>query len=281
MKKVRLVIDSTVDVAKPLREKFTVVPLSIHFGEQDYVDGITITHQEFYEKLVKSPILPTTSQPTPEAFGEIFREAVEAGEQVVVLTISCKLSGTVQSAMIAAQDYPGDVFVVDSHSVTIGAGVLAEWALELAESGMSAAEIARRLTEERDNVEIVAMLDTLEYLKRGGRISKTVAFAGELLSIKPVIFIPEGEIKILGKARGARQGNTLVLKEIEKAGGIDYDRPYLLGYTGMKDDLLRQFIAGSTGLWSQGSDPDTTVIGSVVGTHAGPGAFAAAFFKKG
>lgn len=281
MKKVRLVIDSTVDVAKPLREKFTVVPLSIHFGEQDYVDGITITHQEFYEKLVTSPVLPTTSQPTPEAFGEIFREAVEAGEQVVVLTISCKLSGTVQSAMIAAQDYPEDVFVVDSHSVTIGAGVLAEWALELAESGMPAAEIARRLTEERDNVAIIAMLDTLEYLKRGGRISKTVAFAGELLSIKPVIFIPEGEIQILGKARGTRQGNTLVRKEIEKAGGVDYDRPYLLGYTGRKDDLLRQFIAGSADLWSRGSAPDTTVIGSVVGTHAGPGAVAVAFFKKG
>lgn len=278
---VRIIVDSTADLKPVLESKMTVVPLTVHFGDEEYIDGVTITHKEFYEKLVESDVLPTTSQASPAAFAEVFEEVVNAGETAVVITIASKLSGTYQSVMIAAQDYPGKIFVVDSKTVAIGTGILAELALQLAESGMPAAEIVERVKEERENVCVIALLDTLEYLKKGGRISKTVAFAGGVLNIKPVVCIKDGEILMLGKARGSKQGNNLLVDEIEKAGGVDFDKPVLLGYTGLSDALLNKYIEDSKALWQDGADTlCSVVIGSVIGTHAGPGAIAAAFFKK-
>lgn len=240
-----------------------------------------ITYDEFYKKLVECDTLPTTSQASPFTFGEYFKKVVDNGDEAVVLTLSSKLSGTYQSAMLAASEYEGKIYVVDSQSAAIGSGVLAELALSLADEGMSAKDIAKVLIKERENVCLVAMLDTLEYLKRGGRISKTVAFAGGILSIKPVICLDEGEIKVLGKARGTKQGNALVVTEIGKTGGIDFDKPVLLGYTGIEDTLLQKFIEDSNSLWECGTDAlNKTPICSVIGTHVGPGAFAAAYFKK-
>lgn len=279
--KVRILIDSTTDVTPDVRERVKVVPLTIRFGDEEYIDGVTITHQQFYEKLVESDVLPTTSQATPDVFEQAFREVVEAGESVVAITLASKLSGTYQSAMIAAQDYAGKVFVVDSQTVTIGAGILAELALHLADEGLSAAEIAEQITRERDHVRLIAMLDTLEYLKRGGRISPTLAFAGGLLSIKPVVSLREGAIEILGKARGSKQGNNLLVKEIQNAGGVRFDKPLLLGYTGLSDALLQKYITDSAFLWEGHVDTlSIEQVGSVVGTHAGPGAVAIAFFAQ-
>ena len=279
MKKVRIIVDSTADMPENVREQVTVVPLTIAFGQDTYVDGVTINHRRFYEMLVESDALPTTSQPSPDAFARLFGAVEAAGEEAVVLTVSSKLSGTYQSAMIAAEDFPGMVHVVDSRTVAIGLGILAERALQLVEKGLSAADVAARLTQEKENVRLVALLDTLEYLKRGGRISKTVAFAGGLLGIKPVIAIREGVVEMLGKARGSRQGNNLLVKEIESAGGVDFRRPLLLGYSGLSDLLLKKYIADSAALWEGRVETlPTTMIGSVVGTHAGPGAVAVAFF---
>ena len=278
---VKIIIDSTTDTTPTVREKCAVVPLTVRFGDTEYIDGVTITHTEFYQKLVESDVLPTTSQGTPDAFAQEYQQAVDAGQKAVVLTVASKLSGTYQSATIAAMDFPGSVYVVDSKSVAIGAGILAELAVELAESGMSAEEIALRLSNERENVRLIAMLDTLEYLKKGGRISKTVAFAGELLAIKPVVNVLDGTINMLGKARGSKQANNLLVKQIEAAGGVDFDKPVLLGYTGMSDILLQKYVADSADLWKDSKTAlNTTPIGSVIGTHAGPGAVAAAFFKK-
>lgn len=278
---VRIIVDSTSDVKAQVKQRLTVVPLTVHFGDREYVDGVTIDHRSFYEKLVESDVLPTTSQASPAAFADIFQSVTQAGDTAVVLTISSKLSGTCQSARIAAQDYPGSIFVVDSQSAAIGAGILAEYALRLADSGLDAAKIASILEQERERICIVALLDTLEYLKKGGRISAAVAFAGGLLSIKPVISLEDGEIKILGKARGSRQGNNLLVQQIEKAGGVDFEKPLLLGYTGLSDALLHKYMEDSKALWEAGTDDlQYTPIGSVIGTHAGPGAIAVAFFKR-
>lgn len=277
---VKIVVDSTVDLTPEVKSRVKVVPLSIFFGEQEYKDGVTITAEKFYEMLVASEALPTTSQPTPAAFEDVYRELVEAGHEVVVITIASKLSGTYQSAMIAVQDYE-NIYVVDSSTVAIGAGILAELALQLADSGRSAKEIAQCLEREKNNVRIIAMVDTLEYLKRGGRVSKTMAFAGGLLNIKPVLSVVDGEISMLGKARGSRQGNNLLVTEIQKAGGVDFDKPVLLGYTGLSNILLEKYKEDSKALWEHGkTELNSVVIGSVIGTHAGPGAIAAAFFKK-
>ena len=277
---VRIIVDSTADLIPQIKDRLDVVPLTVHFGDQEYIDGVTITHKEFYEKLIECDTLPSTSQATPDSFSRVFEEVAKAGESAVVLTLSSKLSGTYQSAMIAAEDYE-DIYVVDSDSVAIGAGILAELALQLKDAGMDAKNIAATLEEEKKNVRIIAMVDTLEYLKRGGRVSKTVAFAGGLLNIKPVLSVVEGEIIMLGKARGSKQGNNLLVNEIEKAGGVDFDKPVLLGYSGLSDVLLQKYIEDSKALWAHSKHAlNTTVIGSVIGTHAGPGAIAAAFFKK-
>lgn len=278
---VQIIIDSTVDMAPGLESRVKIVPLTIHFGEKEYVSGVDMDSRRFYEMLVESDTLPTTSQPTPLAFDKVFSEAVNAGDSVVCVTIASKLSGTFQSASIAAADYPGRVFVVDSQSAAIGSGILAQYALELADRGMSAEEIALNLMGKRERVRLLAMVDTLEYLKKGGRISPTVAFAGGLLNIKPVIAVSDGEIQMLGKARGSRQANNLLVQEIQKAGGVDFDKPLLLGYTGLSDALLQKYIADSAALWEGRVDTlPCTIVGSVVGTHAGPGAVAVAFFAE-
>lgn len=275
---VRIYIDSSADPTAAVREKCTVVPLTVRFGEEEFTDGITIDYKLFYKKLAECPDLPATSQPTPAAFAAVYDEAVSAGDQVVVVTISSKLSGTYQSASIAAMDYPDSVYVVDSMNAAIGTGILAELGLSLAESGMSAADIAQQLTEERGNICLYAMVDTLEYLKRGGRISKTVAFAGELLSIKPIITVQDGVVEMVGKARGAKQGN-LHLSKLALNAGVDFSKPLLLGFTGLSDTALNTYIEGSSDVW--GDHPvNTAAIGSVIGTHVGPGAVAMAFFKK-
>jgi DegV family protein with EDD domain len=278
---VRIIIDSTADTTAAVKTKCAIVPLTVRFGNTEYIDGVTINHREFYEKLVESDELPTTSQATPDAFAQAYQKAVDAGQKAVVLTVASQLSGTYQSATIAAMDFPGSVYVVDSKTVAIGTGILAQLAVEMAEAGADAETIARRLSAERENVRLVALLDTLEYLKKGGRISKTVAFAGGLLSIKPVVSVQDGAINMLGKARGSKQANNLLVQQIEAAGGVDFDKPVLLGYTGLSDILLEKYIADSSNLWAESKTAlQSTPIGSVIGTHAGPGAIAAAFFKK-
>lgn len=277
---VRVIIDSTTDLTTDVHGKVTVVPLTILFGEDEYVDGVDIDHAAFYEKLESSDATPTTSQATPDQFMKVFSEVMQAGDEAVVITIASKLSGTYQSAHIAAQDMKC-IYIVDSETVAIGAGVLVEYALQLTERGMSAGEIAERLEACKGSVRLVAMVDTLEYLKRGGRISKTVALAGGLLNIKPIINVQNGEIGMLGKARGIKQGLVQLRNEIENMGGIDFDRPVLMGYTGLDESNLKRFVSDSAKAWEIcENDIPRTIIGSVVGTHAGPGAVAAAFFAK-
>ena len=278
--KTRIIVDSTADLLPEVKNRVHVIPLTVHFGEQEYIDGVTIDHKTFYEKLVEIDELPTTSQATPNAFLKEFEEAKEAGEATVVITLSSRLSGTYQSALIAAGEYD-NVYLVDSGSCAVGSAILTERALELLDAGLDAKEIAEALEEEKKRIVVVALVDTLEYLKRGGRISKTVAFAGGVLNIKPVLALINGEIEILGKARGSRQGNNLLVQEIEKVGGVDFGRPLLLGYSGLSDALLLKYIEDSAPLWKDGTDRVRyTTIGSVIGTHAGPGAVAVAFFKK-
>ena len=277
--KTRIIVDSTADLVAEVKERVHMVPLSVIFGEDVYVDGVTIDHKTFYEKLVESDVLPTTSQATPDAFMREMEKAQEAGESAVVITVASQFSGTYQSACIAAAEYE-NVYVVDSGSAAMGSGILVELALRLLDEGMSAQEIAARLEEEKKKVVVVALVDTLEYLKRGGRISKSVAFAGAMLNIKPVLAVINGEIQMLGKARGSKMGNNLLVQEIDKAGGIDFTKPVLLGYSGISDALLLKYIEDSRPIWEGNlEEVRYTTVGSVIGTHAGPGAVVVAFFK--
>ena len=278
--KTRIIVDSTVDLVPEIKERVHIVPLTVSFGREEYIDGITIDHKTFYEKLIESDVLPATSQATPDAFAEEFEKAKEAGEAAVVITLASKFSGTYQSATIAAADYE-NIYVVDSASAATGSGILAELALRLLDEGKSAKEIAQILEEEKKKIIIVALVDTLEYLKRGGRISKTVAFAGSMLNLKPVLSVTDGDINMLGKARGSKMGNNLLVQEIDKSGGIAFDKPVLLGYSGISDALLKKYIEDSRHIWENNlNEVRYTTIGSVIGTHVGPGAVVVAFFKK-
>ena len=277
---VRIITDSTADIRPSLKEQIPFVSLTIRFGEEEFIDSVTMSRKEFYEHLQVCKELPATSQPSPDLFARAYEEALAAGDEVVVITISSKLSGTYQSANIAAMDYDEGVYVIDSENACIGAGVLAEYAKQLADSGMKAADIAEKLNTEKKNLRLFATLDTLEYLVRGGRLSKVAGIAGGLLNIKPVITLKDGAIEVVGKARGTKQGNTMMVKEIEKSGGIDFTKPVLTGFTGLTDDLLQKFVEESAEKIGADAALDRTIISGAIGTHVGPGAYAIAYFKK-
>ena len=269
---VRIITDSASDLLPPYRPEVTVLPMEITFGTETYQDGVNLTHHQFYEKLIECDELPTTSQISPARFEEAFRAAVDAGESVIAIVLSARLSGTYQSACIAAEEFPGQVFVVDSANATTGELVLVERAVQLMDQGLDASAIAAKLDEEKTDIRLVALLDTLEYLKRGGRVSASVALVGGLLSIKPVVAVQDGEVVVLGKARGSKNGNNLLVQEIRKTGGVDFSRPYRLGYTGLDDGLLRKYIADSADLWTEHVDElPITTVGGTIGTHVGPG----------
>lgn len=277
MEKVRIITDSGSDCMAPYPENLTVIPLTIHFGDEEYRDGVTIDHKTFYEKLTSGNQLPTTSLVPPGDFADAFRTAREAGETVVAVVLSSKLSGTYQSAVLAAGDFD-NVYVVDSLNATVGLQVLVKYALELADRGLSAARIAQELEQAKGHVNLLGMPDTLEYLQRGGRISKTAAVLGGVLSIKPVLRLIDGVVVMIGKARGSKNGNNYLIQEVTRS-GIDFSRPLCLGYTGLSDALLQRYIEDSRPLWEGkiGSLPISTV-GATIGTHVGPGAIIVAFF---
>lgn len=278
---IRIITDSASDITQVEAAAWgvQVLPLRTIFGQEEFLDGITIDHETFFQKLIESDVLPTTSQLSPFQYEEPFRQAAEAGDEVVCITLSSKLSGCYQSASIAAEDLP--VVLVDSCNVTVGERLLVERAVQLRDQGLSAQEIGQQLETEKSQIRLIALLDTLEYLKKGGRISSAAALAGSLLSIKPVIAVEDGEIAILGKARGSKNGNNMLMTLVEKNGGINFEMPYCLAYSGLSDALLRKYIADSQSLYSGRAEHlPVSTIGSTIGTHAGPGAIAVAFFSN-
>lgn len=280
---VKIVVDSACDLTKQRADALDLTFLSLKtiFGGEEYSDGITMSHREFYEKLIESGDMPSTSQIPPHDFEEVFAQIKKDGDTAVVITLSAKLSGTFQSAAIAREGYEDCVFLVDSETVSLGEQILVLLACRLRDEGRSAADIAQILEERKRDIRLIALLDTLEYLRRGGRISGAAAIAGNVLSIKPVIAVKEGEVAILGKARGSKNGNNMLIQEINKTNGIDFSLPFVLGYTGLDDSLLQKYITDSEALWKgQVSDLPITTIGSTIGTHAGPGAIGVAFFAR-
>lgn len=278
---VQLIIDSSADMNKTLCDEngIILVPLRTVFGETEYLDGVDITPYEFYEKLIESDELPKTSAASIYDFQSALEPVLRSGDDAVIITISSRLSGTYQSACIAADENPGRVFVVDSMNVSVGTRVLADYAIRLRDEGLPAGKIAEKLTASVGSIRTIALLDTLEYLKKGGRISKAVAFAGGVLGIKPVVAVHDGEVAFLGKARGSKQGHNLLITSVHAAGGIDFSMPVRMGYTGLDSSLLQKYHQDSPDEWTQHVSMDDAVhIGACIGTHVGPGAVALAFF---
>ena len=214
-------------------------------------------------------------------FLSVFEKIVSAGDTALCITVSSELSGTYQSAMIAAERFGDKVIVVDSLSVTIGEQILVLRAAQLRDEGWSAWEIAEILNHEKKRIRLLALLDTLEYLKKGGRISSAAALAGSILSIKPVVAVQNGKIEMLGKARGSKNGSNKLMELVASSRGIDFDKPLLLAYSGLSDALLRKYISDSRELYEGKAETlPICLIGSTIGTHAGPGAIGVAFFEN-
>ena len=279
MEKIRILTDSGSDICAPFPENLTVIPLTIHFGPEEYRDGETIDHKTFYEKLTSGSELPTTSLIPPGEFEQAYKKAQDAGETVIAIVLSSKLSGTYQSAALAAEGFD-HVYVVDSLNATLGEQILVKYALQLVERGMSAADIAAELERAKSHVNLMGLPDTLEYLHRGGRVSKTVAVLGGALNIKPVLRLVDGVVVMIGKARGSKNGNNYLIQEVNKS-GVDFSKPLCLGYTGLSDELLQRYIADSRQLWEGKVDTlPISTVGATIGTHVGPGAIVVAFFDN-
>lgn len=280
---VKLVVDSASDIDLKEAEALGVhmIPMSIQFGDKTYADGIDLSGTAFFEKLIESSELPTTSQITMFQFEECFTKLTADGSEVVVITLSSKLSGTYAGAVSAARSFPGKVFVIDSLNVCIGERILIQYAVRLLKEGLTAKELEERLLEARKRIKLMALLGTLEYLQKGGRISAAVAMSGAVLHIKPVISIEDGEVKMIGKAMGSKKGNNLLMQLISKSGGIDFEMPYATAYSGLEDSLLKKYLRDSAFLWEgEIGEIPSYCIGSTIGTHVGPGAIAVAFFAK-
>ena len=274
---IKLIIDSTANIRESSKKKIDyIVPLNVHFGSEEFIDGVTISNDEFYTKLQTTEDFPSTSQATPDKFMKVF-DQIDKEDSAIVITISSNLSGTYQSAVLAASEYD-NIHVIDSEAVTIGAGVLIEYAIDLIEQGLALEDIIDELEEKKKKIELLGIFDTLEYLQKGGRLSKTAAFAGEILKIKPIISIISGDITVPAKTRGNKKAISVFNKELSENCDINYDLPFLFGYTGLSDENLVNYFESSKDFWSKSYDHIS--IGSVVGTHAGPGAIAIAYFKN-
>lgn len=277
---VRVITDSASDIVGFDHASLTVLPLTVAFGDTVYRDGVDLSSKRFFELLVESDEMPSTGAVAPGAFAEAFDRVHEAGEDVVAVTLSSRLSGTWQSAMVAAEGRPW-VHVVDSLNVCIGEQILVEYALMQVERGLPAAEVARLTQEARGDVHVLALLDTLEYLRRGGRISSTAAGVGALLAIKPVVAVRDGRVELVGKARGSKNGRNLLVQLVREH-PVDFRRPFALACSEGGERTLGKYVEDSHELW-EGMVEGLPIcsVGASIGTHVGPGAIAVAFFSQG
>ncbi len=279
---IRIVTDSTSDISSQRARQLGVeiIPLTVLFGEEDtYRDGVDITNREFYERLSRAETLPTTAQVPPETFIHRFERLVAEGDQVLGIFISSAMSGTYQSACIARDIVDGEnIAVVDSQTVTFALGLLVETACILRDQGLSLEELSGRLEELSKRVRLLAVVDTLKYLKMGGRISGATAMVGGILGITPIISIENGLVVSVGKSRGRKPGFQFIEKWIDEKEPMDTSLPVSFGHSNAPEAMeacMAYFAPKTAGAQLCPSD-----IGAVVGTHVGPGATGLAYFVK-
>ncbi|MGI5970297.1 MAG: DegV family protein [Oscillospiraceae bacterium] len=278
---IRIITDSTCDISRNERKEMgiTVVPLTINFNNHIYKDGYDLTNAEFYDMLASAQKLPTTSQINPGEFEETFSKFVEDGDEIVGIFISSELSGTVQSAHIAANAVrPERIFVVDSRSTTFGLALLLREAVRLRDEGRtSAAEIAKRIQLMSLNLKMFGVVDTLKYLKMGGRMSSGAAAIGGFLGILPVITLRDGRLELLGKARGD-SGSVRMLAQMLKKYPPAPDSEIAFGNSAAPE-RMEKFISELRPLLGK-AHIYKSEIGSVIGTHTGPGLIGIGYFSE-
>lgn len=277
---IRILTDSASDILPAEAEQLgvTVVPLNVTFEDGTVIrDGLDLPAEEYYGRLARCGKLPTTSQPSPELFEEAYRAAADADEPVVGIFLSSQLSGTFQCAKLAAEMAEAEqVFLVDSETVCLAEALLVRLAVRLRDEGKTAEAIAAELERAKKHLHLVAVIDDLKYLRKGGRLPAAVAIAGGMLGIKPLITIRDGKVAMAGKARGLPGAYVALFKQIDELGGIDPALGTHAAYTVSAREVepIQSYLTRNL------HQPPAAVgrIGCVIGTHAGPGAFGFAFF---
>ena len=279
---IRILTDSASDILPAEAEQLgvTVIPLNVTLEDGTVLrDGIDLTPSEYYTQLAHCRKLPTTSQPSPELFERFYLEAAAAGDEVLGIFLSHELSGTYQCAKLAADMANVDnVLFVDSENVCLGEALLIHLAVRLRDSGKTLVQIATDLEHARQHLHLVAAIDDLKYLRKGGRLPAAVAVAGGMLGIKPLITIKDGKVAMAGKARGLPGAYVALFKKIEELGGISPALAPIAAYSTSPREVqpIQSYLQDNL----QVPEPLVRQIGCVIGTHAGPGAFGIAFFDK-
>lgn len=281
---IRIITDSGSDIRQELAKKWgiTVLPLSIRFGEEEFLDDITLKADDLYRRMIETGEIPKTSQVPPFSFEIAFDQAVQEGDTVICITVSSGMSGCYQSACIAAKKFGDKVSVIDSLGVCASEYVLVRYAIGLAKMGKSHEEIVRRLERDKKRLHVISLVDTLDYVYKGGRLSLAARVAGTILNIKPIITADEdGKVKVLTKVRGQKNAFRMFTQLVEKTGGIDFSLPVCMAYSGLSDGNMRDYMKQESSLFA-GQEKHIHVMqfGPTVGTYSGPGAFAVGFFHR-
>lgn len=279
---IKILTDSASDINQLEAEKMGIylMPIPITFGETEYLDGVNLMPTEFYDKLESSQDLPVTSQITPFKYEEAFEELTKNGDQLIVITLSSKISGTYRNAVATAENFKGKVFVIDSLNACVGQRLVTQYALRLAQEGLSAEEIVEKVENSKTRVRLVAMIDTLKYLKKGGRISAAAAAIGGLVNLKPMISVIDGEVKVVGKTIGVKKAMQFINKEIEAKGGVNFDMPYGVLWSGHSSENLETWLKENGAKFGLEGTENKYCLGGTIGTHIGSGAVGVAFFEK-
>lgn len=277
---IRIIVDSSADYNREEidTKQLTLVSLTINLDAKSYLDGVDITRDQLYEWLMESKGFPKTSQPSPEDFAAHFKAAKEAGDDVICILLSSALSGTCQSAHLAKSiaDYD-NIHIVDSLSATHVIRFLANKACQMRDAGNSAEEIVAVLEDLKGRAKVIAAVDTLEYLCRGGRVSRTAATIGNLANLKPIITVnPAGEVAVLSKCVGKNKSMSYILNALQEY-ELDENYPIYSIYSyGMENCIALEARVVSSGYILHSRKQ----VGATIGCHVGPGAFGVLFVHK-
>ena len=270
---IKIVIDSTSYLPEEILQQhdIRVVPLNVHFGaDRVFREGVDLDPAAFYQLLAAAPALPTTSQPSPGQFREVFTELSAAGHQVLCIVISSRLSGTYQSAVEAQRLLPeADIVVNDSYSVAGGLGLMALTAAEMAAGGHTMEEIVARVEQMKQDMRVYFVVDTLQYLQKGGRIGTAAALIGTLLQVKPILALREGIVQPLDKVRNKRKALRQLLEDFESQVAPGQPVHCMLMHAQAPDEARDLGLEMQKRLRCERMI--TVEVGAVVGTHAGPG----------
>ena len=276
--KIKIITDSMGDIPQKIADglNIRIVPLSVNFGDKTYIDGIDISSKRFFEMLAVSSVMPTTSQVTPATFHQVFEEELKNFDKIIVINGSSKLSGTYNSATMAAQEFDGDeIVVIDSTLITFAQGYLVIKAAKMVKKGIDFEEIIKEVEFSKQRIRCLFAVDTLKYLLKGGRLSKMQAVAGSILNVKPILTIINGELKTIEKVRGMKKALAFI-EDFPESRGVKLEGKVIgINHASSKDAANK--LEKDMKTRYKVKEVLRAEVGSVIGTHSGPGCVAMYF----